>query len=178
MVFRGGRRLLSCAKEALSVWGSGSSCPDLGQQKFGGTHGKGFACCFHAEDKFLDDLFPLPFGETTEGDLPGFTVFTADQEDGQSIGNIFGSAWLCSLTFQADDIFISDPYRILIDAQSARKIAFDGKVGLGEGDRLRNIPTRWTAAAAIRPIEIKTEIKIPRREFWSIVSPRKTKTSR
>ena len=142
MVFRGGRCLLSCAKEALSVWGSGSSCPDLGQQKFGGTHGKGFACCFHAEDKFLDDLFPLPFGETTEGDLPGFTVFTADQEDGQSIGNIFGSAWLCSLTFQADDIFISDPYRILIDAQSAREIAFDGEVGLGKGDRLSEHPDK------------------------------------
>ena len=131
-----------CVKYTLSAWESGSSCPDLGQQKFGGTHGKGFACCFHAEDKFLDDLFPLPFGETTEGDLPGFTVFTVDQQDGQSIGNIFGSAWLCSLTFQADDIFISDPYRILIDAQSARKIAFDGEVGFGKGDRLSEHPDK------------------------------------
>lgn len=131
-----------CVNYTLSAWESGSSCLDFGQQKFGGTHGKGFVCCFHAEDKFLDDLFPLPFGETTEGDLPGFTVFTVDQEDGQSIGNVFGSVRLCPLTLQADDILISDSYRILIDAQSARKIAFDGKVGLGKGDRLSEHPDK------------------------------------
>ena len=122
--------------------GSGSSCFDLGQQKFGGTHGKDRSCRFHAEDKFLDDLFLLSFRETAKGDLPGFTVFTVDQQDGKSIGNVFGSAWLCSLTFQGDDIFIFDPYRILIDAQSAREIAFDGEVGLGKGDRLSEHPNK------------------------------------